>query len=121
MHEILSKVECPENVKSLCQELSEEISFLRLEKKSNADLISDQNNMISSLIDQIKESNIKIEILQNSLDKNGTYKEKCEELEAKCQQLLNDMSSVEEALMDDMARINSEVLLSTFELILKSV
>jgi hypothetical protein len=44
-----------------------------------------------------------------SLEAELQLKNKCEEMESKCQQLSDELLSVEEALLDDMARLNSEV------------
>lgn len=107
--QILASKAYPEEISNICAELWEEISFLKLECSANGKFISDQVDKIAEkdvLIAQLQEENAK---LKTEAESAAKLKEKNEELEAKCQQVHNEMISVEEALMDDLARINGEV------------
>lgn len=93
----------PKDILHLCQELWDEVSFLKLELKSiHENLLTVEQ--ARAIVEKEKQ-----EQKTAFLETEYQLKSKCEELESKCQQLSDELISVEEALLDDMARLNSEV------------
>lgn len=105
---ISSSSNYPEEISKICSELWEEVSFLKLEfetsLKVNSDLLR-RSQADAATIEALKAQQ---EDASKVIIGLKACKEKGEDFEQKYMALYDEMTSVEEALMDDLSRMSNE-------------
>ncbi len=110
INEIKSAVPIPPAFRENLNDILDEYSYLKSESDSALRLVAEQAKTIELLSAENQELTSVKETLTVKEEEIRQLTDKCEEFELKCKQTLDEMASVEEALMDDLARLNSEVL-----------
>lgn len=99
----------PEKVMNALNELWDEISFLRVEASASSRALQEHLVRSGELEAQVHELTDQRAVLTEENGRLAKSRERVEELESKLKETFDEMASVEEALMDDMARLSAEV------------